>query len=92
MSLDYNMIYFIGVSAVCKVCQMYFMLNLMHLRYVYIFFTYSMKSVSNTQVLSSVICHCYSSQASVCFNVFSVWKAEYGDTYFSVRMKENDLK
>lgn len=57
-----------------------------------IFFTYSMKPMSNTEVLSSVICHCYSSLASVCFNVFSVWKAEYGDSCVSVRMKENDLK
>jgi len=50
-----------------------------------------MKPVSITEVLSSVICHCYTSQASVGFNVFSVWKAEYGDSCFSVRMKENDL-
>ena len=56
------------------------------------FFTYNIKPVSNTEVLSSVICHCYSSLASVCFNVFSVQKAEYGDSCFSVRMKENDLK
>jgi hypothetical protein len=51
-----------------------------------------MKPISNTEDLSSVTCQCYSSMASVCFIGFSVWKAEYGDSFVSVRMKENVVK
>ena len=50
-----------------------------------------MKPVSNTEDLSSVIAT--ATHAWLLYgNVFSVWKAEYGDSCVSITMKENDLK
>lgn len=50
-----------------------------------------MKPVSNTEDLSSVIATAI--QVWLLYvNIFSVWKAEYGDSCVSIRMKENDLK